>query len=72
MSTRVCVLGGVAIRRVVTTQGRVTRLTGAQVHPLCADLHALLAFRRFGCLTLVIASMWVHVSSDMMRCSRFS
>ena len=44
MSTRMRVLGGVTIRRVVTTQGRATRLTGAQVHPLCADLHALLAF----------------------------
>jgi len=37
-------LGGVAIRRVVTTQRRAARLTGAQVHPLGADLHALFAF----------------------------
>jgi len=44
MSTRVRMLGGVAIRRVVTTQGRATRLTRAQVHPSCADLHALFAF----------------------------
>jgi hypothetical protein len=44
MSTRVCVLGRVAIRRIITTQGRATRLTRAEVHPSCADLHTLFAF----------------------------
>src|SRR2546422_3104664 len=44
MSTRVRVLRGVTIRRVVTTQRRATRLTGPQMHPSRADLHAFFAF----------------------------
>jgi hypothetical protein len=35
---------GVPIRRAVTAQGNATLLTGAEMDPLCADLHALSAF----------------------------
>jgi hypothetical protein len=43
MSTRVRVLRGMAIWRVVTTQRRVARLTRPQMDPLRADLYALFA-----------------------------
>ena len=38
------VLTGVPIRRTVTAQGNAALLTGAEMDPLCADLHALSAF----------------------------
>jgi len=41
MSARAGVFRGVAIRRVVATQRGAARLTGPQMHPLGADLHAL-------------------------------
>ena len=44
MFTSLRVLRGVTIRRVVTTQRRAARLTGPQMHPSRADLHALFAF----------------------------
>jgi hypothetical protein len=43
MVTRVRVLRGMAIWRVVTTQRRVARLTRPQMDPLRADLYALFA-----------------------------
>jgi len=48
MCARVRVLSGVAIRRVVTTQGRAACLTRTQMNPLCADLHALFALPPLG------------------------
>ena len=49
MLRRVRVLRGVPIRRAVATQRRAALLTRAQMNPLCADLHTLLAdpFLRF-------------------------
>lgn len=38
------VFAGVPIRRAVTAQGHAALLTGAEMDPLCADLHALSAF----------------------------
>lgn len=43
MSARLRVLRGMVIRRAVTAQRRLTRLTRAQVHPFSADLYAFLA-----------------------------
>ena len=44
MSTRVRVLSGVAIWRVVTTKSHTARLTSTQVDPAGADFDALFAF----------------------------
>jgi hypothetical protein len=35
---------GVTVRRAVAAERNAARLTSAQMDPLCADLHALLAF----------------------------
>ena len=43
MRRRMSVLGRVAIRRVVATQGRAALLTRAQVDPSAANLYALIA-----------------------------
>ena len=47
MAGGICVLGGVAIRRIVTTKRRPALLTGAQVDPLAADFHTLHALSSF-------------------------
>ena len=44
MSTRVRVLSGVAIWRVVTTKGHTARLTSPQMNPAVSDFDALFAF----------------------------
>ena len=41
------VFTGVAIRRTVATKSRAALLTGAEMHPLSADLHALGALGNF-------------------------
>jgi hypothetical protein len=43
MTACVSVRGGVAIRGVVTADRRAAGLTGAQMHPLRANLHTLFA-----------------------------
>src|SRR5205814_8944484 len=47
MPARARMLGGVAVRRVVTTQGGAALLAGPQVNPPGADFHALLALAAF-------------------------
>ena len=44
MLGRVRVFGGVAVGRVVATEGGTALLTRSQMHPTPADFHALLAF----------------------------
>jgi hypothetical protein len=48
MPARLRVRAGVAIRRIVTTQGRAAFLTRAQVDPTRMDLHTLLALMALG------------------------
>jgi hypothetical protein len=38
------VFGGMPVRRAITAERHATRLAGAQMDPLCADLHAFFAF----------------------------
>ena len=44
MPALVRVLAGVPIRRAVAAERNPTRLTRAQMNPVCADLHARFAF----------------------------
>ncbi len=50
---RVCVLGGVAVGRAVAAPRAATLLTGAEVNPLSADLHAVLALAADGKLYII-------------------
>ena len=57
------VLGCVAVRRAVATQGRATRLTRPQMNPSGANLDALIAFLAFrmgnGCDLIEMRTDWV-------------